>query len=320
MAVVYVTELFEGRTGGDNLERKRSYVRVFEVRTDDPEDDATVAGGTDLLPRNGDPHPNDEFAVMVAIEPAQSSQDNTLWQVTCRYSSDFPEDQQREALGYDSSGQPVENPGSSTGGTGGGGGGESMTRETDPRSRPARWSGTWEQTTEVLRTDVAGVAIKNSAGDPFDPPPTVERNYLVLTIEKNISCDSAFLRRSNQRDYQEAVNSDRPWGYDEMTLKVARVEFKSEIENGIAYVAASLSIKFKPEGWLMKLVDAGFRNSAGNFFGKDPVTGALPSDPKPLDGAGAALALGQPLHLLEFQVCRPIAFIPMLALLGVSAA
>lgn len=321
MAVVSVEQLFEGRSGSDNLERKRDYVQTWEVLTDDDQDDATVAGGTALLPRNGESHPNDPWAVMVAIDPVQDSASPRRWIVTCRFSSSVPTDQQREALTYDSSGVPSENAGYSTGG-GTGGGGNQMSREDNPLDRPAQISMTWEKASEVLRRDQAGVAIKNSAGDPFDPPPMVERSYPVLTIKKNIPLTSDFLKIENQVDYQEAINSDTPWGRTEGTLTFSDIEYSSEIENGIAYAAASLRIRVRWQGWDLELVDAGHRESAANggrWFGKDPETGATPDAPRMLDGAGAELPQGDPLEVLTFQWRRPIAFIPVLALLGITA-
>jgi hypothetical protein len=317
MAVVYVQELFEGRTGSDNLERRRSYVRMFEVRTDDPADDATVAGGTPLLPRNGEPFPNDEFAVMVAIDPAQSSADNTLWYVTCRYSSDLPAEQQREALNYDSSGIPYQNPGS-TASAGGGGGGQ-VSREDDPRDRPAQFEVDWEQASEIVYADINGDAITNSAGDPFDPPPMMERNYPVITITKNVALDNAILDIEKQQEYQEVTNSDTPWGRDEKTLRMVRFKHSSAIENDLAYAVVSLSIKVKWDTWTLLLADIGYRDINGDTIGGDPATGAPPSEPKPLDGAGLALPVGDPMEFRDYEIYRPIPFIPILALLGVTA-
>jgi hypothetical protein len=90
MAVIYVEELWDGRTGEDGIERKRKYTRRFEVRTNNAADDGTVAAGAGAgagaralgLPGNGDAYPNDAFALVVSIRPDQSADDPTLWYVT----------------------------------------------------------------------------------------------------------------------------------------------------------------------------------------------------------------------------------------------
>lgn len=314
MAVTSVKEIFAGRRGGDNLDRKRDYVRVFEVQTSDPDDDPTVAGGTSLLPRNGEPHPSDAYAVMVDIDADQSSESPYLWQVTCRYSSDLGQpSQQREALAYDPFGAPGENPGYTTSSGGG-----QVTRDPDPRNRPAVFEVDWEQTTEVLMWDVNGDPIVNSAGDRFDPPPTVERSYPVITITKNLDVSSELLNLDNQQVYQEIVNSDTPWGFPAGSLRFARWRHSSAFENDVAYAVLSVTIKVKWDGWKLRLLDVGFRNAAGAWF-VDPDTRATPADPRPLDGAGNEQAVGTAAAELEFDIYREAEFVPILAIMGVTA-
>jgi hypothetical protein len=313
VAVVYVKELFEGRSGGDNLERKRNYVRVFEVRTDDANDDAFTAGAGAGIPRNGEPHPSDTFAVMVDIDAMQSSADSTLWLVTCRYSSDLPADQQREALTYDSTGLPSEFPGA----TSASGGGQA-TREPDPRDRPPQFEVDWEQKEEIVEYDINGDLITNSATDPFDPPPTAESSYPIITITKNIPIDSPFLDIEQQELWQESTNSDSPWGRPAKTLRIVRVRHSSAVENDIAYAVATLSLKVNRKTWVKKLKDVGFRNIDDVWF-SEPGTKALPADPRPLNGAGQFQPAGTKAADLEFDIYWPTEYIPILAMLGVTA-
>lgn len=323
MAVTEVHELFPGRDGGDNLDRKRDYTRVFEVRTDDPQDDAFTAGagtGSDI-PRNGEPHPSDPDAIMVRIRAVQSSADDTLWEVTCEYSSDIPEEQGREALAHTTDGTPEENPNSSTGGSSGtGGSGDTIVREIDPRNRPAQVSVRWEQTQEILRKDINGVAITNSAVRPYDPAPTWERSYPVYTVTKNVSLNSEVLNLFHQEAYMEAVNSDEPWGFGAGILRVMALEWHSQVENGVAFAVVTLSLKFKWDGWKLKLADVGFHDIDGNKIGQDPKTLAFPTDPVPLDGEGFELAAGLPVEFQEWEIYRPTPLIPLLALVGINAA
>jgi hypothetical protein len=314
VAVISVEKLFEGRTGSDNLERTREYSDIWEVLTDDDQDDPTVAGGTALLPRLGEPHPNDSYAVVVSNRPMQDATTPRRWLVTIGYSSNLPVGQQREALAYDSSGQPSENAGA-TSATGGGG---TVERQDDPRNRPPTFEVDWEEKTEIVRRDINGDAITNSAEDPFDPPPTREVALPIITITKNLAIDSPLLNLGTQAEYQDITNSDTPWGFAEKTLRFGRIRHRAAVENDVAYAEFSLSIKVNWETWALFIADAGFRDLDGVWF-TDPETKALPADPKPLDGAGFELAVGDPPVFLEYEIYRPVAFIPILALMGVTA-
>ena len=84
MSVVYSTELWSGRGGKNAITRKRSHVKTFEVRTTTPSDDDTVVAagvGVSL----GDVHPNDAGSFCTDVDPSQSEDDPTLWNVVCTY-------------------------------------------------------------------------------------------------------------------------------------------------------------------------------------------------------------------------------------------
>jgi hypothetical protein len=321
MSIVYVKELFPSRRARDGVDKRTQYVRQFEMRTDDPEDAGEIAGTSPDIPRNGEAYPGDDTATLTDITVDQSSEDNTLWLITLTYTSEIPAEQAKEGLGYDTGGNPSENSGSSTAGSG------QVTREPDPRNRPPKFSVTWEQTTEIIRKDINGRAVVNSAGDPFDPPPTIERSYPIITIQKNVSLDNEILSIDSQSNWQEIVNSDQPWQTDVKTLRFVRFDHSSEEENGIAYASVTLSIKVKWYGWLLQLVDAGFREklppTAGFPLGRMvPIRdsrGDGITSPALLDGSGRQLAIGSNPNILDFEVYRPMAFIPILALMGVNA-
>lgn len=320
MAIVYVKELFPSRRARDGVDERRDYVRVFEMRTDDPEDRGEIAGTSDDIPRNGDTYPGDDSAIMVEIDVDQSADDSTLWLVTCHYSSDIVEEQGREALNYDSFGTPTENPNSSTGGDSGTpGSGETIQRDPDPRARPPAWSFDWEQTTEVFREDINGDAVVNSSDRPFDPPHTIERSYPVITFTKNVATDSVVLNLLKQKEWQEITNSDTPWGFDAKTLRFARFQSRSAVENGIAYAEVSVTMKVNWKTWVVKILDAGFVDIEGLRVGRDPITGTYPTEPVLLDGTGAELPEGSPPVFVEWEAYRPEDFTPILALFGIAA-
>jgi hypothetical protein len=328
MAVVYVEELFAGRAGSDGIERNRTYVRTFEVRTDDPNDDAFTAGAGTGIPRNGEEHPSDEFATMTRINAYQSDADNTLWQVTCEYQSEPAEDQQREALTYDSSGNPETTP---EGDVGGGGG--SFVRDDDPTARSAQWSNTTETVMEIAEEEagffggIFGDAILNSAGDPFDPPVMVERQYGVITITKNVPLNSPILQLSKLAEFRNTINDADYLGHDAGTLRVAQLDTASAIENRTAYAVVTLQVKIRPEGWVRRVIDRGFNMLSTYDPNGDAMLvtektrikdrhGEPLGEPSLLDGSGGVLPEGLDPHFLEFDVYNDSDFAELFGYLG----
>lgn len=323
MAVVYTKELFPNRRGSDNISRQRTYTRIFEVRTDDPNDDAFTAGAGTGIPRNGEEHPSDPFATMIDISAEQMEDDFTLWVVTCLYESSPPEDQQREALTYDANGDPAENPGASG----------NFEREDNPLLRPASWRTTHEKVMEVVYrgvTDfgwiVPGPAVVNSAGDPFDPPLMEERSYKVVTITKNVALDNPILSWDIQEDYQDSVNSDEYRGRRIGTLKIDAIDVESAIENRLSYAIVHVIVKFRPDGWKRSIIDAGYREIVlidpdGGGPQEFPQHirdqwGNLIGSPKLLDGSGQQLPFGEDPVFLTFQTKRSMPFATFFAYLG----
>ncbi len=288
MAVTYVELLWSGRRGRDGIDRKRDYVQVFEVRTDDPYDDPTVAGGTILLPRNGDPYPTDPAAFMVDISPDQMEEDPTLWRVTCRYSTDIPRRQAREAFTIN----PATGASQVTAS-----GADRTAREENPLDRPAVWSTTYEQSNRVVTVDKDLVPVVNSANRPFDPPVEDEESYLVLTVTKNY----ADLDLSEWHPYQNSVNSDDWASFAVRTLWLFNISFQSLSENNVNYWQATFNFKYKETTWDKKVLDAGYYDIDGNAF-DDPTIGPLHDRPTLMDGAGARLSTLDDPFYHEFRI------------------
>jgi len=284
MGVVYVKELWEGRSGSDGIERRREYTRMFEVRTDDNADDATVAGGTVLLPRNGSAYPTDAFALVVRIRPDQDSGDPTLWKVACDYSTEMPVAQGRESQGINAATGASEATAS---------GGDPATRQNSPLNRPPVYKVSHEQTTEIVEADKDGNAILNSAGDPYDPPLEDEVSYAVVTVTKNL----AVVQFDWLEQFVDSVNSVIWNGRAVRTCRMMAIEYEAATENGVTFWRVTFRVKIRPKKWDRKVIDRGFRETVTGSANKalqDPKTGAFSAEPILLDGLGKRLGPGLP--------------------------
>lgn len=304
MAIVYVKELWEGRRAHDDINKRTTLVHVYEVRTDSNDDDATVAGGTNLLPRLGDPHPNYPDAFVTDVDPVNHSADPTLWTVTITYGTDLPS----------VTGGSSANGGGSLGGAGGPGAeaigmdpatGEPVdthayfNRPELPTDQPPAWTTDTVEDEEVFEFafDVDGelTPVLNSAGLPPDPPLMTVRRRLMIGLNKNTTGITYPIVAA----YIDKLNESEWMGFDAKTVRIVTFRMQSAVDK-IAYQQCFLQFKVKTEGWQRKVIDRGFyvsvETSPGTFDWeriRDPDTGERVSEPQLLDGAGSVLAFGE---------------------------
>lgn len=330
MAVTLCKELFPGRRGSDGIERKLKHTRVFEVLTDDPNDDDYIAGAGDgsTIPRNGDIHPNNPFAVMVNITANQDEESPYRWIVVCEYDTELPTSQARESGGYDSTG------GSQVGGQGSSAGtpGNPLARDDDPTARPTRFSNATEKTQEIaVRSIVAktpdiydagitwnwGQAIVNSAGLRFDPPAMKRASYTAITAVKNYPIGHTILSLDTQESYRDHVNGDVWYGREVGTCLIDSINVDYDTENSISFGRVTFVILYKPfkresdniidGGWNLRLLDCGFYEfdlaQTLEFLLDVPEgSGIPPNEPQLLDGSGFRNPPGDAPVYLEFGV------------------
>lgn len=140
--------------------------------------------------------------------------------------------------------------------------------------------------------------IVNSAGDPYDPPPMMDDSRRVISLVRNVATCPAWVL-----DYQDAVNSDsftvRGVTYAVGTGKVQSISLSDDQKrNGIDFYTLEVLIHLQKNGWILKTLDAGFREVSGS--GGELINilnsgdGERVSAPVPLDGSGAALANPSP--------------------------
>jgi len=134
--------------------------------------------------------------------------------------------------------------------------------------------------------------IVNSAGDPYDPPPMMDDSRRVISLVRNVpSCPSWVL------SYQDAVNNDsfevQGVTYAAGVGKVQSVSLSpAQKRNGIEFFTLEVLIHLQKNGWILKTLDAGFRERDSYGVLKNilnPGDEERVSAPVPLDGSGAAL-------------------------------
>lgn len=252
MTVTYLGEDTGGRRAQNNL-GTRTYTRVFKLKASSKSDSAYTVGSNASLPIIGSVYPDDAGAWCRTLI-VENNDPFAGWKVTAEYSSEVE-------LG------------------------------TDPTTDPAIIDWSSEQFQKVAWIAYAGTGILNSAGDFFDPPNMMDDTRRSVRVTKNLASVPSWIL-----SYQDAVNSDT-FSVDGVSIgigvaKMQRVDVgRKEKRNGVSFRTVEFDIHFRKEGWLLRPLDAGFREKQGagriNMTNQD---GTLPAAPICLDGSGAKLA------------------------------
>lgn len=126
MAATEVNLLFTGRGGKDTWEHRRTYTRIYEVLTNDPNDDEQIVGNAEGVPIRGQVLSSDPEAVVISVDPQQSDDSPCIWYVTIEYDTDPPQtsDRTRPDQRADLDGNPISK----------------TDRPTNPLNEPATWT------------------------------------------------------------------------------------------------------------------------------------------------------------------------------------
>lgn len=258
MAVVDVSEIWNGRFGSEDEKAIRQYARVFRVITDSILTGPAEVSVGNGLPRRFDAYQDasgytDTLAIAQSIDIRQTD-DPFTWEVVCHYSNRTDE----PALG-----------------------------ETDPISRPTEIEVDFEQFQRVAENDIKGNPIYNSAGERFDPPAEMDDSRPVIIMTRiEASLDYATLLQ-----YQDAVNS-KPWlGFAAKTVKL-RIKARRHYENNVYYWQITYTFSIRWDTWELKTLDQGyfFLDSNGNRQMITDKFGQPLAAPALLDGSGNQLA------------------------------
>ncbi len=257
-----ITYLGERHAPATNTKGARSYTRSFKLITSAKTERAYHVGSHASLPVIGEVHPDDAGAWCTTLQ-VDPSDPWKGWTVTAEYSTE------RELAEI-------------------------------PTSDPAEITWGSEQFQKAAITNYAGEAIVNSAGDPFDPPIMIDDSRPYVTVSKNLATVPTWVMT-----YQDAVNS-ASFIVDGVTVGAGLAKMQNisvspkQSRNGTSFRTVTFTIHLQKQGWLSKVLDAGFRqivdSGSGSGSGSPGLENIrnlgddeLPAAPVPLDGAGRAL-------------------------------
>lgn len=276
MGAEYLGVLWNDRDAAQADDFKESFTVGHLVRVTKPGEAQLVALSCPDLPKMYDFYnptgtgTETDVTVLVKSRSARQHENHKqLWAVTINYSSDCKDSQYQAKL---------------------------------PTDRRYRIRHSFERFQKALDSDIDGNPIRNSAGDPYDPPPQIEGYRLVVEVEKNLrSYDAAVLMR-----YLGAVNSDNFLDFEPGECLVHDISCPGEdYDHGVSFWPTKLVIHVEP--WdadvpaargehphRLALLDAGTRTYAGGVWSqvRDTATGRPTNQAVPLDGAGGQAAFG----------------------------
>lgn len=161
-----------------------------------------------------------------------------------------------------------------------------------PLDRPPEvdWGGGEDQT-EVMHKDYDDTAVKNSAGDRYDPMPEREVPGADVTITRYEADNPADVIAV----FSKTTNSGVIWGQATDAMKMGKIRASKVYENNVAYwkVSYPVFLTSKAEGWRLKLIDNGYRKLVSSKPHRiTDETGHASPVPCLLDGSGGELAVG----------------------------
>ena len=255
MATVQTVHLVQitAESGFEGSSRTATYRVIYDTQPDDPGSALSADDTTTAIPALGASFPG--IALMtVRSKSAQYDQHHPrMVHVVVNYSDVFDE----------------------------------LTEDPDPLARPADITWSTVQYDVPFEVDADDTAVLNSAGDPFDPPPTEPQYRLQCTIEKNVAThdpDDAF-------SFINTVNNGAITiaGVPVTAGQALLTEWRatSEREGDTAYVRVAFVIQFAAS-FDREILDRGFYFLDGTdkraILDDD---GEPFSEPQLLDGSGA---------------------------------
>jgi len=267
--IVEVGEVYGARTSSINKMWQREYTRSFHVETSGPEVGALRVRAATGIPQIGHVYDNgldpadplyedDPGAYVVSIESAMDTDPEHAgrdWTVTVTYGPFQPFD-------------------------------------IDPSLWPIKVSFGGERTEKVISRDKSGGPIVNSAGDPFDPPITIDDSRSTMTVTRNERVSSFDLTLAEQ--YRDKINSADWNGFEALSVKcgiISTSEPQYDSNARVYYYTVTYPFTIDRKGWLKDILDAGCNELDPDRGLPRPIMrqGQQVSDPVPLDGAGHAL-------------------------------
>jgi len=288
MAVVEMIEINAGREASveypeDGLVKK-TYRRIFQVTTDDANDDASVILAYDGLPPFYSPYicpnGNDPDCLLKTITPTPNADYQYMWTVTCVYDN------------------------------------EPYLPTNTPLCQPPIWTVSFTRQKEPVEADIYGNAVLNSARIPI----ALERETSVMQLQ--IKWSSINFSYVDIASLQDTLNGAAWNGFPAGVLKLDGLQITQQIDTYRAglglgnppgnYYEKTITLACKWDGWQAQLLDAGLYQLGKKMIpGKPPrwqpcrdTNGQPVQMPVPLNGFGQQLPFGQRPVWLTFDIYR----------------
>jgi hypothetical protein len=182
---------------------------------------------------------------------------------------------------------------------------DATTAPQSPIERPIKVSWGFISREKVLDVDADAKLVRNSAGDPFDPPAVVDEFYPVLTIQRcEMTNDPAlnFL-------YRSAVNSDPFLGADPGTVRCFPIEAEQSKDQDIGWFwTKNYRFEYDPEGWNKPTADLGLRKNVSGVISNILSKGKEVTEPVLLNGTGGENPIGADPIFLPFKRYKILPF------------
>lgn len=286
----------ETLTGG---KRVRTYQALYHVKCNSlNEDPRTILDHPELptlYPTST--WPTDAGALLVDRDPQQDMQMPDFWTVTLSYTSN-----------PDIRTPPEE------------------TLNENPLLRPATFSRSPVQRTEIVVTDVDGNLVRTTAGELFNPPAERETHSPSFTMTKNL----LYWPYALELALTDAINNDaliyisKGIAYPAYLVKCNGFSGQQQYENGYSFWPVSVALEVNWAGWNPDKINAGYREK---FVADDDSVHLVPIIGSNGESVTEAVLLDEDGYADPFRSTpvtvpckkhRPAAFSDLFALFGIT--
>jgi len=307
MSVTSVVEVFNGREASHEISNVRKYKRVYLVTTTAMTDGpftvgANVTGIPGLFNYYTDPSGAVDLGAIVQGYNVSQGDDPFTWKVEVQYSSALEVKGSPRGDGRSGRSGKAEQA-------------QKGQEDQNPLNRPPviKYGASKHQKPIDRAYDANNnlVALKNSAGEYFDPVVEIDDSRIVVTIDRN----EAAVSLGTFAAYQDTVNLNIFAGQPVRTGKL-NITAQTGFENNQFYWQVTYTIEWRRDTWDLNLLDRGIHVLDPLGSGKlvnayDPVNGAAYTTAVLLDGAGNQLAQGGSAVYLNFRPYQAVDWTPL---------
>ena len=148
-----------------------------------------------------------------------------------------------------------------------------------------------EYVQELFFKDKDGKSVRNSAGDAFTELPTIQRAIDVFTIGREEWRNP----NAKKRGFKDVTNADTWSGFPPGTLLM------HISTNWSGLWTVSYNIRYRPEGWGLEVLDAGYYKKSGTTKTRIMTEDGPAEVPQRLNGSGDVLASSAADVFLKFR-------------------